>query len=284
MVISRLSSSLIKKISPSPLLPKLVRSSSSTSPRNPNFSSGDGDDDSCGSVAYKEKQLFGRPTKIDGKRCSCNRTSFIGSVVYPLKEMNAKSGKFGVYTELEVRFSRESGRSFRILLTMWNEIAGRAFEHLKQYDFIYVSGLLDLYTVPDASGKSGVIYKVNVFDLNYVKCPAKLQSDRKSELGLSFPAYNDPDLEDEKLNPLTLWTMLFRNPNEWWDNRGNKLYSKAPDFKNKDTGEALWISPEDPPWVKKHLQKLDSKRAQGEYGERGSRRVSMCNIDNRWFD
>lgn len=57
--------------------------------------------------------------------------------------------------------------------------------------------------------------------------------------------------------------MFFSNPNEWWDQRKRKLNPKQPDFKHKDTGETLWLSKHDPPWVKRQLELLDSKMAAG---------------------
>lgn len=60
-------------------------------------------------------------------------------------------------------------------------------------------------------------------------------------------------------NRLHLWQVFFSNPYEWWDNRKNKLHPGSPDFKHKDTGEVLWLSPNDPPWVKKQLKLLDSE-------------------------
>lgn len=62
-------------------------------------------------------------------------------------------------------------------------------------------------------------------------------------------------------NQLHLWQVFFANPHEWWDNRKRKSNSHSPDFKHKDTGEALWLRQDDPPWVKRQLQKLDSKVA-----------------------
>ncbi|KAJ8504937.1 hypothetical protein OPV22_005823 [Ensete ventricosum] len=34
-----------------------------------------------------------------------------------------------------------------------------------------------------------------------------------------------------------LWKSLVDNPNDWWDNRANKVNQKSPDFKHKKTGE-----------------------------------------------
>lgn len=73
---------------------------------------------------------------------------------------------------------------------------------------------------------------------------------------------------------LYLWQVFFTNPFEWWDNRKSKKNPRQPDFKHKDTGEALWLNPNDPPWIKKQLQLLDSKLAEG-LGDRESRRYRI---------
>lgn len=53
------------------------------------------------------------------------------------------------------------------------------------------------------------------------------------------------------------WKNLVENPDKWWDNRSSKTKEKAPDFKHKDTGEALWLS-SSPAWV---LSKLPPIKA-----------------------
>ena len=76
-------------------------------------------------------------------------------------------------------------------------------------------------------------------------------------------------------NRLHLWQVFFSSPYEWWDNRKGKVNPKLPDFKHKDTGEVLWLSPNDPPWIKKQLQLLDSKMAEQGQGEARGRRARV---------
>ncbi|KAG0578894.1 hypothetical protein KC19_4G057700 [Ceratodon purpureus] len=53
------------------------------------------------------------------------------------------------------------------------------------------------------------------------------------------------------------WRQYFANPEYWWDNRGGKINTRAPDFKHKVTRKALWIdSYYTPHWVR---IKLDEK-------------------------
>ncbi|KAK4396324.1 protein OSB2, chloroplastic [Sesamum angolense] len=48
------------------------------------------------------------------------------------------------------------------------------------------------------------------------------------------------------------WKDLVENPDNWWDNRTQKRNPKAPDFKNKETGEVLWLS-SSPGWALSRL-------------------------------
>ena len=68
---------------------------------------------------------------------------------------------------------------------------------------------------------------------------------------------------DKYKNRLHLWQVFFANPYEWWDNRKSKVSPKHPDFRHKDTGEALWLFSNDPPWIKRQLQLQDSRSTQG---------------------
>jgi len=54
------------------------------------------------------------------------------------------------------------------------------------------------------------------------------------------------------------WAALFCSPDDFWDNRATKRNPKAPDFKHKETGEALWVeSRSTPSWVASSLKELD---------------------------
>lgn len=51
------------------------------------------------------------------------------------------------------------------------------------------------------------------------------------------------------------WKELVENPSKWWDNRAKKLNPKSPDFKEKESGKALWLS-DSPDWVASKLPPL----------------------------
>lgn len=57
------------------------------------------------------------------------------------------------------------------------------------------------------------------------------------------------------------WKDLVQNPDKWYDNRSRKTNPKAPDFKHKDSGEALWMT-DSPTWVLPKLPPLKTNQEQ----------------------
>ncbi|XP_050891155.1 protein OSB1, mitochondrial [Lathyrus oleraceus] len=208
------------------------------------------------SAVYDHALKFQRPPTIKWKPHLENTTTFIGSVTRQLKRVNSKTGQFGVHTCLRVRSSNKPNpSSFWVLLMMWNDVAEFAYEHVKPNHFICVSGCLAPYI-----GDTQFGYKLIVKELEFV---AQSPYYKENEKENKFEAGNQSDV-----NRLHLWQVFFASPNEWWDQRKNKLNPKSPDFKHRDTGEALWLSKHNPPWVTRQLELLDSKFAGGFAGRR----------------
>lgn len=146
-------------------------------------------------------------------------------------------------------------------MTFWDELAHIAFQHVEKGQQIYITGRLVADTVESEDGKQQTYYKVVVQQLNFVE--RSLSSlplyDRDSnsmtagkKLG-NNGASNMGSIEES-------WQAFFANPVDWWDNRKNKKNPKYPDFKHKDTGEALWVEGRyNPPWVKSQLAILDTR-------------------------
>ncbi|XP_042373615.1 protein OSB3, chloroplastic/mitochondrial-like isoform X1 [Zingiber officinale] len=60
-------------------------------------------------------------------------------------------------------------------------------------------------------------------------------------------------------NNETSWKNLIDNPKDWWDNRSTKPKKTYPDFKHKETGEALWLSSfNTPDWVLSKLPPVET--------------------------
>ncbi|CAH9127041.1 unnamed protein product [Cuscuta epithymum] len=54
------------------------------------------------------------------------------------------------------------------------------------------------------------------------------------------------------------WKSLCKNPWEWWDNRSNKKYKSAADFRHKDSGKQLYVN-KAPEWALAILPTLSMK-------------------------
>ncbi|CAJ2675492.1 unnamed protein product [Trifolium pratense] len=224
------------------------------------------------SAVYSHALKFQRPVTIKWKPHLENNASFIGTVSGELKRMNSKFGDFGVYTKLRVRNSNQpNSSSFWVLLNMWDDVAEIAYEHLKPNHFICVSGRLESFTRADDddSGNLRLDYKLNVKQLNFVAQKLGYEDHEKEK-----KIHAGEQSGGNWLSPidrLHLWQVFFANPNEWWDQRKGKKNPKQPDFKHKDTGEALWLKKDDPPWVTRQLELLDSNIAEGRFAGRRSR-------------
>lgn len=68
-----------------------------------------------------------------------------------------------------------------------------------------------------------------------------------------------------------LWRDLMNNPANWWDNRTDKPTPKHPDFKNKDSGQGLWIGSKSPQWAIDALPSLKF----GKGGGKGTRKETL---------
>ncbi|KAK1301179.1 hypothetical protein QJS10_CPB13g00198 [Acorus calamus] len=174
---------------------------------------------------------------------------------------------YGAYTVLEVKNSLESDRTFRVLLNLEDEWAELCLEHLKPNDFVFVTGCLGSYEKMYRYGELRVLYKVNVKELNFImpnypghkdECLQVEANVKQNSLSDRKPVSDGLSNKEKERDRLRLWQVFLANPREWWDNRRKEKHPKAPDFKHKDTGEVLWINPDDPPWLKRQLELLDS--------------------------
>ncbi|XP_078437358.1 protein OSB1, mitochondrial-like [Wolffia australiana] len=209
--------------------------------------------DSNGGTAYP------KPVSIPWRKDLANVVHLIGVVGTPVQIKYVSSGKVLAWTRLAVKNSASD--TTWINLTFWDDLAHVAFNHVNKGQQIYVSGRLASDAVEGDDNKRQVYYKVVAQELNFIEKNLPqvplYEPESSSPIPVGRMGNHNPN---QGSTPEELWQAFFANPTEWWDNRKNKRNPKSPDFKHKDTGEALWIEGRySPPWVKSQLAKLDSK-------------------------
>ncbi|XP_055835676.1 protein OSB1, mitochondrial-like [Solanum dulcamara] len=209
------------------------------------------------SAVYQHTLKFQRPSNIKQHQLLQNSVSLIGKIAYPFKRVNTRNGSFGVHTLLSVSASSQFRPSFKVMLKMWGEMAEVSMEHLKSNDLVYVWGHLGSYTKIDENGKHKKRYQVDVKEINFVTPDVQASATPEIEKKES----GGEDEWEEYRNRIQLWQIFFASPFEWMDFRKSKVNPKYPDFKNRDTGEVLWLRTDDPPWIKRQLDILDSRFA-----------------------
>ncbi|KAK9756394.1 hypothetical protein RND81_01G094000 [Saponaria officinalis] len=157
--------------SSSNLLRTLTRSTSSAAAAAVPTPRSEPDSDVGGSIAYQNSRKLARPATVTWCERLRNSVNLIGTVEYPVKQYATNGGKVGAHTVLLVKPSPDSPRHFRVTLCMWDLLAERALEHLKQNDYIYVSGELGSYTKSTLEGAERMYYRVTAKELNYVQVP-----------------------------------------------------------------------------------------------------------------
>ncbi|KAL3033415.1 hypothetical protein AAZX31_02G136400 [Glycine max] len=203
---------------------------------------------------------YPKPSEIPWQKELCNSVNLIGNVAAPVEIKHLPSGKVVAWTRLYVK--KSATQSSSISLTFWDDLAHVASQHLQKGYQIHVSGRLIIDTVETEEGKTQTYYKVVAQQLNFIE---RNFSSASSSQGQEFDfamagGRKVSNAVNSTGSVVESWNAFFANPGEWWDNRNNKRNPKAPDFKHKDTGEALWIEGRySPPWVKSQLEILDSR-------------------------
>ncbi|XP_047317277.1 protein OSB1, mitochondrial [Impatiens glandulifera] len=252
--------SLFSSLSLGSLLRPFSSSSFSSSPadsyhRRESSLLDDSKDDGISSV-YSHTLKFQRPQTIEFRNNLFNLVTLIGTVEYSPKRVNTSSTRCGVHTILNVNKTLRSQCSLRVLLKMWNDMAEISMQHLKPNDHIYVSGFLASYSKGGIDRDARTFYEVVVKEINYV---AGCGSGSTSQNFHQADSCEGETKIEKYSKKMYLWQVFFANPDDWWDNRKTKATEQRPDFKHKDTGEVLWLSYNDPPWIRKQLQLYDSR-------------------------
>ncbi|KAJ0231911.1 Protein OSB1 [Hirschfeldia incana] len=147
-------------------------------------------------------------------------------------------------------------------------MARKCVAHLKPNDFVFVSGRLVSYDKSSGNENSGLglHYQVKVSEVNHVMAPpshvldSEIPQIPKSQTVSFEVVREDSSIEESKNGNIDLWEAFFADPDDWWDRRRSKKNLRQPDFKHKDTDEALWLNSDTPVWVTSRLELLDQRR------------------------
>ncbi|XP_016491024.1 protein OSB1, mitochondrial isoform X1 [Nicotiana tabacum] len=216
-----------------------------------------GDSEGEESAVYQHALKFQRPSTIKQHQVLHNSVSLIGKIDSPFRRINTTNGAFGLHTFLNVSASSHSRPSFKVMLKIWDEMAEVSMEHLKPKDLVYVWGHLKSYMKTDENGKRMMRHEVVVKEINFVT--PDFQASACPELEKKESGGTDEDELEKYRNRIHLWQIFFASPYEWMDFRKSKVNPKYPDFKHRDAGEVLWLRTDDPPWIKRQLEILDSR-------------------------
>ncbi|XVF71916.1 hypothetical protein PTKIN_Ptkin12aG0078600 [Pterospermum kingtungense] len=200
-----------------------------------------------------------KPSEIPWSKDLCNTVHLIGNVGAPIEIKHLPSGKVLAWARLAVKKSPTD--TTWINLTFWDDLASTAYQHVEKGQQIYVCGRLVSDTVESDDGKQQTYYKIVVQQINFVErnSSSVASYDRGFTTGMSNRKFGNNGAKNMG-STVESWQAFFANPTEWWDNRKNKRSPKYPDFKHKDTGEALWVEGRNNPhWVKSQLEILDSR-------------------------
>ncbi|KAM7257784.1 hypothetical protein ACFE04_013525 [Oxalis oulophora] len=204
---------------------------------------------------------YPQPIEIPWNKDICNNIQLIGNVGADVDFRRFGSGKVLASTRIAVK--KSANDTTWVNLTFWDDLAHIAYQHVEKGNQIYVSGRLISDTVENDEGKQQTYYKVVVQELNFVEKSTSsfALSDRNPDFSMAAKRVaNNAGNSATGASTEELWQAFFANPTEWWDNRNNKRNPKYPDFKHKDTGEALWIEGRyNPHWVKSQLAILDTR-------------------------
>ncbi|KAJ3674725.1 hypothetical protein LUZ60_005341 [Juncus effusus] len=209
-----------------------------------------------GDFESREPVVYPRPEEIEWSKDLANSVRLIGTVGQAVQIKQLASGKVVAWTKLGVWKSATD--TTWVNLNFWEDLAHIAYQHLQSGQRIFVSGKLISDVVKGEDETVQTYYKVTVQQINFVAkkfAPVSSFEPRSNQIGLN--SGNSPGSVEE------LWQAFFASPLEWWDNRNSKKNPNYPDFKHKDTGEALWLNGKyNPTWVKSQLEILDSKMAE----------------------
>ncbi|KAI3513964.1 hypothetical protein L1887_12234 [Cichorium endivia] len=244
----------------------------SPEPPHPTTSSSSND------AVLKEPVTWAKPSEIPWQAKVVNSVNLIGRVKIPVQFETSSDGKNWAGTIIsQDDGSKSSGSlpSFWIPVIFEGDLAHIATCHLKEKDYVHVSGHLSVDVPPFKLSEVQANVQVMVHSINFVEgfhsnktfTPYKLDSWTTKNSDAAFEQENQSQilnvaesskvhnsneaktfLSAKKFNKQisrASWRDLLTNSTEWDDNREKKrkglVKHNYPDFKHKVTGDGLWL-------------------------------------------
>ncbi|KAL3642551.1 hypothetical protein CASFOL_013366 [Castilleja foliolosa] len=227
------------------------------------------------SEALTPTPAWPKPGEIPYQSKVANFVNLIGYVELPIRFESASDGNNFATTRISLVNGGE--KKITVPVVFEGDLANVVSCHVRENDCVFVSGQLSVDTTrldpSESLGKFHVVAEninfveglkkigVQLFDEMPVRAVDNDEDDKASVCVNTEPA---PFLKvGKKKDPdqiMDLWRDLVKSPLQWYDYRDHKanglVKEKYPDFKQKVTGEALWISSA-PKWVLPGIGKLE---------------------------
>ncbi|XP_006845708.2 protein OSB3, chloroplastic/mitochondrial isoform X4 [Amborella trichopoda] len=227
-----------------------------------------------------EKREWPRPTEIPYQAKVANLVHLIGKISGPVQIETLEDGRTWAFTVLVQQKTLDFPHLW-IPIIFEGDMAGIAACHLKENDLIYVLGQLSAESpqFTDVNGQAGI--QVMVHSISYVQeelswskkiTPSPKQTEENSE---------DFDKVQKAVAVEGLWKELFAKPYNWYDNRFDKRNPRYPDFRNKNSKEALWLDKHTPDSV---LSALESPEFCAKFANGQKIEKIRADIGHRWED
>ncbi|WVZ67423.1 hypothetical protein U9M48_016498 [Paspalum notatum var. saurae] len=216
-------------------------------------------------AAWQREKLPGdlpRPPTIPFQPRVANAVRLVGTVGAPVHVQRMPDGRFSAVSVL-VQERRLDFPKFWIPMVFQDELAQIAASHLKENDLVSVSGQLtgDVppFKLTDGQANIQASNQLSFVDSKAVEVDALLDEDEgfveiveaekkveAKKASSKFPPGTVSGYRNKTDKINTLWNDVIARPQDWIDHRPQKKNgdrsAKFPDFKNKVSGEALWLS------------------------------------------
>jgi single stranded DNA-binding protein len=214
-------------------------------------------------------QGSGTVEEVEWKAENQNSVTLIGRLGREPEIKYFEDGKVTASVSIAVNRGKNAAASW-FELDFWNETAKAVSEKLRKGQQVQVTGRLVQNTWSDRqTGMKREKIRVVVRDVaivtggmagsqggNFQDQGGYNNNSRQSYGGGGGGGSRGGSVQSKDIEGQ--WAALFCSPNDFWDNRATKRNPKAPDFKHKETGEALWVeSRNTPTWVASSLKELD---------------------------